>query len=192
MIPLYNTDGTAQSPLGFPMSQNRLAIPVWSYAMEIYPPARIIELGTNNGGFTTALAVHAWNIKARFVTYDLCEPNQKHSPLAKFLGVEFRVTDIWKAQAEIATNIALPGVTFMLCDGGNKALELEVFAKYLKPGDVIAAHDFWVPEPAGDASYWPWREITLEQGEAVARTYGLERWMPEYFEMAGWLVYRKP
>lgn len=195
LFPLYNTDGTAQAPLGFPMCQNRLAVPMWSYAMEVLPPARIIELGTLNGGFTTALAVHAWNIGTKVITYDRALPDEKFTPLGRFLGIEYRTGDIWALEQDIAANIALPGTTFMLCDGGDKPRELGAFATYLKPGDVIAAHDHTAPDgpkgPPGELAWWPWREIFVHQGQAVAHHFGLEPWMQDHFDMAGWLVYRK-
>jgi hypothetical protein len=49
MIPLFNLDGNSTRPLGMAMCQNRLAVPTWSYAMEIHPPARVLEIGSYNG-----------------------------------------------------------------------------------------------------------------------------------------------
>lgn len=34
------------------------------------------------------------------------------------------------------------GRALILCDGGNKIKEFKTFAQYLKPGDVIMAHDY--------------------------------------------------
>lgn len=195
MIPYYSVVGPT-SPLGFPMSQNRLAVPIWSYALETKPPARIVELGTNNAGFTTALAVHAWNIGARLVTYDLCAPDERIERLAKFLGVEFRTGDIWTFESEIAANIRLPGTTFVLCDGGDKARELATFAQYLKPGDVIAGHDYDACHevdptiPLNDRP-WQWCELRKSQGDVIAQVNDLEPFMQEHLDLAGWLAYVK-
>lgn len=208
MIPLYNAwytpDGVDENgkvrpcrPLGLEMSQNRIAVPTWSYAMELVPPARILELGSAGGGFITALAVHAHQIGARVVTYDVCQPNVRlndpQTGLARFLGVEFVVGDLWKAEAKIANLIRSPGTTYVLCDGGDKPRELATFAAYLKPGDVIAAHDY-VPDdgPQGDKVWWPCGEIKLEQGAAAAAKFGLEPFLQPYFDMAAWLAYRRP
>lgn len=190
MIPLFNTDGQSTSPLGLPMCQNRLAVPYWSWLMEVYPPARIIELGTYGGGFTTALGVHAWRIGAQVTTYDRMLPDERFLPLGKFLGIEFRHTDIWAAAPEITQKIQLPGVTYLLCDGGDKKLELATFGASLKPGDVIAAHDYSAPGSAGQ--WWPWGEVFAEDGAAAIAAHGLVPFHQEHFDHAGWLVLQRP
>lgn len=193
-IPLWDFGSPAAVPFGLPMCQNRAAIPTWSFAMERLPPARIIEIGTFAGGFATALALHASQIGAPLITYDLAIPNEKLQPLAESLGVRFRVGDMWTPELtnEIIQYIQSPGTTFLLCDGGNKPREMETFAPYLKPGDVIASHDYAPPDgPRGDDVYWPCGEITLEHGQKVAAANGLSPWMQEHFDIAAWLVYRK-
>lgn len=186
IIPPYNAVGNT-CPLGFPMQQNRLAVPTWSYAMECHPPARIIEIGSYNGGFTIAIGVHARQIGARVISYDVAQaPHESLAAMAEFLGIEFRTADVWTIEPEIAHLIALPGVTFVLCDGGNKKRELATFAKYLKPGDVIAAHDYVSP----GSVWWAWSEIGAEDGAAAASSCDLEPWLQEHFDTAGWLVFR--
>lgn len=190
ILPLYNTGSSPPCPLGFAMNQNRLAVPTWSYAMEIYPPARIIEIGTYNGGFTIAIGVHAHQIGARVVTYDVAKaPDARFAALAKFLEIEFRTANVWDVEAEIAQLIASPGVSYVLCDGGNKPRELSTFGRYLKPGDVIAAHDYMVA--GSHNAWWGWGEIRIEDGAAVAAAHDLEPWMQEHFDTAAWLTYRR-
>ena len=190
MIPLFEVAGKSTCPMGMPMSQNRLAVPTWSYAMEVLPPARIVELGTMNGGFTIALGLHAFHIGAKVTSYERSmAPSEHFAALGKFLGINFRdQVDIWACEAEIAALIAQPGITYMLCDGGDKPRELATFAKYLKLGDVIASHDYCC---APGSEFWPWGEITAAQGAAVADAHTLEPWLQNHFDMAGWLVYRK-
>ncbi len=197
-IPYYNTDGTSTCPLGFAMSQNRMAVPTWSHAFEIHPPRRVLELGTAGGGLTTALAVHAWNLepRAEVHTWDLCRPNEKYAPLAAFLGVQFHVADIWESEAEIRRLIASPGVTYLLCDGGDKARELATFASSCKPGDIIAAHDYNAvherdPSVPPSDRPWQWCEIRKAHGDVVAAANNLEPWRQEAFDDAGWMAFRK-
>lgn len=186
-IPPYDAVGPT-CPLGFPMQQNRHAVPTWSYAMECYPPTRIIEIGSYNGGFTTAIGVHAQQIGARVVSYDVAKaPHARLAALAQFLGIEFRTVDVWTLEKEIGQLIAGPGVTFVLCDGGNKRRELATFAQYLKPGDVIAAHDYVSP----GSVWWSWSEIRTEDGAAAVASHDLEPWLQEHFDIAGWLVFRR-
>lgn len=177
--------GTSTCPLGMPMCQNRLAIPMWSYAMEKYPPKRIIEIGTYGGGFITALAVHAWNISCEVITYDrMVAPDERFAEISHFLGIRFRTTDIWEAASEIAELIAAPGVTYVLCDGGDKIREMNTFARYLKIGDVIAAHDY---DPDGTRGCGA--EIDIDDVDAVG--LGLVPFFRDELAAAAWLSYRR-
>ena len=196
LFPLWNYDETGHdtgipvSPLGFITNQNRMAIPTWSYAMETYRPARIVEIGAYNGGFTCALAIHAYNIGARVYSFDRSEiPNAKYKALGDFLGIHWFVMDCFSEQgiSTIMDLVKLPGVTYLLCDGGNKVLEITTFAPFLKPGDVIAGHDYYVARP----DYWPRTELPIEQVEAALSSNSFVPFMQEYFDAAAWLVFRK-
>jgi hypothetical protein len=196
MIPLYETDGTSTMPLGMAMCQNRLAIPTWSYAMEKFPPARIVEIGTMNGGLTCALGVHAYHLGCKVTTYERSKaPDERFAALAAFLGITFRdQVDMWtlaEPGGEIHRLIAGPGRTFVLCDGGDKPRELATFARYLKAGDVIAGHDYSATNLPPEGHPWPWGELFAEQGSVVAEQNNLEPFMQEHFDYAGWLAYRK-
>ncbi len=193
-IPPYDLGvPVACSPLGLPMCQNRWAVPTWSYAMEVRPPARVVEIGTYSGGFACAIGLHASRIGARVVTYDVCLPDASLLGLAAHLGVEFRRGDVWELEGEIAALIAGPGVSFVLCDGGDKRRELDAFARYLKPGDVIAAHDYAADDGTGyENRWWGWGEIWRHHGEAIARERGIVPWMQDHFDTAAWLAYERP
>jgi len=207
MIPLFNMDGTSTMILGFAMNQNRLAVPTWSWAMEVYQPARIVELGSYNAAFATALGVHAWNlgrhapdgIGCKVITYDrMVAPDQRFAPLSAFLGVQCRKCDLYAPEtiAEITELVRSPGRTFLLCDGGDKKLEVNTYAGIIKPGDVIAGHDYnamaempHIPDPE---KWWPWHELTKDHvAEAVTKA-GLLPFHQDHFDMAGWLAYQKP
>lgn len=195
MIPLYGTNGESTKPLGMAMCQNRLAVPTWSYAMEVLPPARIIELGTYSGGLTIALGVHAYNLtpKAYVVSYERSKaPDERYAALGAFLGIRFRdQVDLWSCEREIAQLIQWPGTSYVLCDGGDKPRELATFAKYLKPGDVIAGHDYSAPNLPNENHPWPWSELRFDDVAFAVSEYRLEPWMQEHFDHAGWLAYRK-
>lgn len=196
-FPSWDFADCTAAPLGLPMCQNRMAIPTWSFAMERRPPARLIELGTYSGGFITALAVHAWWIGATVTTFDLAAPHETVAKLGRFLGVNYETVDMWKAEADIARMIQGPGTTYLLCDGGDKPRELVTFARYLKPGDVIAAHDY---DAAHEISSeirpgerpWPFSEVRLADGQRAAAEHGLVPWMQDHFDVAGWLAYERP
>lgn len=186
-LKLFELDGPTRT-MGFDMNQNRLAVPVWSYAMEQYCPQRIVELGSYNGGFTIALAFSGWTEGVSVYSFDLMEaPKEEWRDIAKFLGIAFYKGDIWDMpmRAIIQKLIESPGITFLLCDGGNKKEEFRTFAPFLKPGDVIAAHDF-------QSSWW---ESTVEvhpsDTEPVALDNALVLWQWDLFKLAGWVAYRK-
>lgn len=185
--PLYEIGGVSTCPLGMPMNQNRLAVPMWSYAMEKYPPQRIIELGTYNGGFTIALGLHAWNIGCQIDTYDRMEaPSVAFRPIAQALGIRFHQGDIWEQIPDIIELIRQPGVSYVLCDGGDKAREVQTLAPHLKVGDVIAAHDYM---PPGKHDTGCGSEIYVK--DVPARACDLEPFYQEHFDHAAWLAYRK-
>lgn len=190
LFPLVTIPGGTASPMGFPMCQNRLAVPTWSYAMEMYPPARIIELGSYNGGFTIAIGLHAYRIGAQVVSYDrMVAPSEDFEDIAAFLGIEFRLADIFAKADEIVSLIQGPGVTYLLCDGGDKTLEFNTFSQHIKPGDVIAAHDYMVDPSC--PTYWVCSEIRRDDVLSSVGSYDLEPFYQEHFDMAGWLAYRK-
>ncbi len=185
-IPPYDKDGKC-SPLGFAMCQSRLAAPVWSYAMEVYPPKQIVEIGSLNGGFTTAIGVHAYRIGCKVFSFDVCKaPNEDWKELSAFLGIDFIQEDVFKFSSVVESLIKQRGVTFLLCDGGNKPKEFNTFAKFLRSGDIIAAHDYCTGE-----GKWPWSEIKKSDVQATVKRENLEPFMQEYFDEVGWLVYKK-
>jgi len=171
------------------MSQNRLALPTWSYAMEKYPPTTIVELGTDCGGFTCALGVHAWRIKAQIHTFNLNPaPTSAFLPLSDLLPIAFHVGDCFDPAVtqKIADYIRVPGITYVLCDAGDKPREFNLFSQYLKPGDVIAAHDYYV-----DSKWWGWGEISKHQVVEAVEANNLVPFFQEHFDTAGWLAYKK-
>lgn len=196
LFPLWNYDKNGRSvsepvsPLGFITNQNRMAVPTWSYAMEKYPPARIVEIGAYNGGFTCALAVHAYNIGALVHSFDRqVIPNAKYEALGNFLSIRWYIMDCFSEEGIVMISelCRRPGVTYLLCDGGDKAKEMNLFAPFLKPGDVIGGHDYYVERQ----DWWGWEELRKPQVEEVLARHRFEPFLQEYFDVCAWLVYRR-
>lgn len=186
MIPHWLSESVNVNVMGYPMNQNRLAVPAWSYAMEVYPPQRIVELGSYNGGFTICLGFHARKIGCLIHSFDVMKaPTEGWEREAEFVNAGFYQMDVFANRDRIGHLIRDLGRTFLLCDNGKKIEEFNTFAKYLKPGDVIGAHDFMTP------CWQAGNEITISDVVQTVSQCGLTRWMPEVFDMAGWLVYRK-
>lgn len=180
--------------MGMPMCQNRMAVPTWSFAMERALPAQLVEIGTYSGGLATALALHALCIKATITTYDIAPPSEDIKPIGERLGVRFRTISCWDAEDEIRAIVQRPGPTFVLCDGGDKKREFAVFAKHLKVGDVIAAHDYDAGHEVGQEPMeraWPWSEIRREDVTTAVRENGLEPFMQVHMDLAGWLAFAR-
>lgn len=197
LFPLWNYDndgrdvGKCALSLGFVTNQNRMAIPTWSFAMEKYPPFRIVEIGAYNGGFTCALGVHAYNIGAKIYSFDRQQiPGDKYRAFADFLGISWFQMDCFSAEAIelIKKLVQSPGITYLLCDGGNKAREINTFAPFLKPGDVVGGHDYFLE---GRHDLWGWTELTKEQVTPTLKEHDFEPFMQEFFDVAAWLVFRK-
>lgn len=190
MIPLFNETGPCSEFLGFIACQNRMAIPAWSYAMELLRPKTVIELGTYDGGFSVPLAIACKNFGARFVTYDRNAYNLNLIWWFQILAIDFRLrADILDADSikEISAFIQSPGVTFVLCDAGDKKREFNVMAEYLKSGDVVGAHDFMDP----GTKFWRSCEVQHKDVVEACARWNLAPFNHEIFEQAAWLVKRK-
>lgn len=177
--------------LGFPMSQNRRAIPAWSYFFEIFSPRHVVEVGSSLGGMSCLLAIACRATSAHFLTLDISErisPDTKRilADVAGRDGTFVQLDALSEAGKKMISNIvSREGRSAILCDGGNKTEEFRTFAAFLKPGDVIAAHDF------GAKPSWPWQEIRIEDVADVLEKQNLQRFMEDVFEDSGWLVCRK-
>lgn len=186
MIPAFNINGPNSQFLGFPMLQNRFAVPAWSYLFEKWKPVLLIEIGTWTGGFTCCLGI-AGKLHG-FVVHSVDRGQQCEDlrPWFNFLGIIYHRADIKTELPALAALVQrCPGHVAILCDGGDKPGEFRAFADVLRNGDVIAAHDY-----TGDDD-WPWQEITMPQiAESVAKNR-LKPFFPSVFANTGWLVMRK-
>jgi len=103
-----------------------------------YSITEAIELGTYQGG--SALVMADAGIKV--VTYDNVNLVEE-----KDNRIEYRVADVFEKESEIKALIGQSGLKMLFCDNGNKKKEINTFAKYLKTGDILVAHDYideWV------------------------------------------------
>lgn len=190
MIPAFEHHPNCRF-LGFPMSQNRYAVPAWSYLLEVVQPKRIIEIGTSVGGMSCLLALAARKTGATFDTFDVgFTVDSNTAILLSNLcgdGRGFHRNDVFDdlVFGGLTVGIRDEGLSLILCDGGNKVKEFRTFAPFLKSGDIIAAHDF------GGREFWPWEEIRIEDVSDVIEKENLVRFMEDVFENTGWLVCRK-
>lgn len=80
-------------------------------------------------------------------------------------------------------NIQGEGRTVLFVDGGNKKIEFNCLAEYIKPGDIILAHDYVCTKEEFINDYkdkiWDWGEITEEGIEESCKKYNLQPFMEE-------------
>lgn len=144
---------------------------------------RIIEIGTGTGAFTYFLASYQ---SAPVFTFDIVMP--VHIEKLRRIGVAFMVMNVFAREHIIAEIIAKPGRTLLLCDGGDKAREINTFAKYLYDGDVIMAHDYALTKADFEANhYWRSLEVVYENVRETCEQKNLKPFWPNRMLRIGWL-----
>ena len=95
----------------------------------------------------------------------------------------------------LAAEVAKPGRTVVLCDNGNKVLEFNLFATYLKPGDFIFTHDYAHSQAYFEThiqeKIWNWLEIEYKDIEAAVKQNGLYPFMQPEFQKVVWACFMK-
>jgi cephalosporin hydroxylase len=137
----------------------------------------IVELGTSWGGFTVVM--HEALPNAEIHTFDLFnkrEPNFKwfetYTKNIRF----YRDVDVLKEiNKDVANLLKQRRVHKLLyCDNGDKPKEVDLYAKYLQPGDFIAVHDY-------NTEY---HRDMVDKNSHIKNNF--EPWNHEIFEKNGW------
>lgn len=141
---------------GIPMQQSWRDIALWERIIPLVDPAAVIELGAYCGGLSVYLALQARQRNFDLFTYDLHVRPEQCNRVARMVGLPgmFRQIDAWSeaGQAEIQGVIddAENHPLLLLCDGGDKAYEVNLYLPRLQPGDVLGVHDWGAEIAAGD------------------------------------------
>jgi cephalosporin hydroxylase len=160
-----------------------------SLLLDTIKPRNIVEFGTGVGGLSVLIGLWAKMNGANFRTYDKSDQRQRPD-IFEALGIRFSEKDVFSHLDEIAGHIQQGGVTLVLCDDGDKPKEIETFAKYLKSGDFIMAHDFIQNDSTHDRiipTYWSWRESSEKNGVDS----GLTPVYQQLLEYTVWGCFRK-
>lgn len=191
--PLYHLTGPYNMRIQeFEMSQNLIAPAAWALAIMRHKPTMIIEIGTDKGGFSNLLSSFVAHYGGEFHTMDIRNGGDENQyPL--YGQSTFHQWNCFEHYEEIRQMIQKHGLCFVLCDGGDKKKELEVFSKCLKAGDVVACHD-WIDEtvPNYSPDYWGCCEVQTKHIQATIDKHGLIDFMPEWFQFSAWCVKQKP
>ena len=103
---------------------------------------RIVEIGTHTGGMALYLGMEAVRMGIEFHTWDIeKQTTEDTDKILNKLGVIQHIGDAFEKESEIMEMISKEP-TYLLCDGGNKHREVEMFAKYLPENSIISTHDY--------------------------------------------------
>lgn len=148
-------------------------------------PVRILEIGTGHGGFSLFLrnSLNEMGLAETTIkSFDVIE--RECYDALRSRGMEVSVQNLFDSSYSeleekelIETYIQSPGVSLVLCDGGNKKMEFNILSALLKEGDFIMAHDY-----APNLQYfdehirgkrWDWFEIEDSHIEKACITINL-------------------
>ena len=151
---------------------------------------RVIEIGTATGGFIRAVRDLT---NAEIITYDVIET--KHKATLEENNISVNVQSVFEDYDTVEDYISRKGQTLVLCDGGNKIKEFEVFSRILKSGDIIMAHDYSRDENLYQAyiknHVWRWCEIQYKDIALPVADNNLEPYMTDEFQEAVWTCWKK-
>lgn len=151
---------------------------------------RVLEIGTATGGFIRAVRDLT---NAEIITYDVIET--KHKATLEENNISVNVQSVFEDYDTVEEYISGKGQTLVLCDGGNKIKEFEVFSRILKSGDIIMAHDYSRDENLYQAyiknHVWRWCEIQYKDIALSVSQNNLEPYMTDEFQEAVWTCWKK-
>jgi hypothetical protein len=184
---------------GLLMGQNQQALPAFDTIFKTLeragnPLRRIIELGTSHGGLSVYLQLYCLVSGAQLVTYDRPGFVPTYIELFGRLGVDYRAADVLGDAAtitEIGALLSAPGRCMLLCDNGDKVREFALYARFLKPDDLILAHDYCENREVFQAAFhnkkWSFCEITEADIHLACRDYHLSPFLQEVMAPAAWV-----
>lgn len=192
-IPAWNKRGHTVFR-GLVAMQSDAAFPSLEIFFEEHKLDTIIEIGTAFGGWAMFLKTQADKMGGHFVTYDIRDIALGYEAFAQ-AGIDFRKKDCFKFENEVAELITNGGRVALMCDGGNKINEINTFAKHLKSGDFIFAHDYAPSKEFFDANIkghiWDWCEIWDAPIQDALAAANVEKYRPEFFQACAWYCGRK-
>lgn len=170
-------------------------------------PSRILEIGTFNGGLTLMLSdiLDINKILCNILTYDINDVPKLKEIFYNKNNINIKTENIFcnnyinfknnQIQYDIYNYIQQPGVTLVLCDGGNKISEFNLLSPAIKTNDFIMAHDY-----APDIDYfnnhmnnkiWHWHEIHDSDIQSSINDHNLSPYMRDMMLSVAWACFKK-
>lgn len=166
-------------------------------------PSQVLEIGTSYGGLTMLirdLLNEEGLVDTDLRSYDVMDTNRYWllNDIENGAKIDFRIKNVFNhiyddliEPEEIKSYIQRDGVTIILCDGGSKKNEFRILSRFLKPGDIIMAHDYSPSteyfEECIKNKIWNWHEIQDSDIEESVKNYNLEPYMQEEFQKVVWV-----
>lgn len=181
--------------MGHAAQQSHNAYQIFYDFLSEVKPKRILEIGTSLGGFTTFLRICCddLSLDTSIRSYDIHRHPWYDSIIAK--NIDIRVENIFtdgyaSCNSEVVDYIQQDGTTIVLCDGGWKIGEFNLFAKHIKQKDYILAHDYSFSKEVYERDIqnkiWNWCEITEKDIAQACVDNNLIPYKAEEFGNAVW------
>lgn len=157
---------------------------------------QIIEIGTNRGGLSILLSDIAPE-NCQILTLDINSGFLQFNPKDYEHNLTFMERDCLAAGKQLVTSwIQKDGQSMLLCDGGSKNKEFNLYSQYLKPNDIILLHDY-IDNPdiwtESCLKYkWPSSpESSMAAIKKSVKQYGLEEYQYDYACCHLWGCFKK-
>lgn len=126
----------------------------------------IIEIGFHRGGFTLWLHQNK-NKDTKLIAYDVTFDHKQ----VDNDEIDFRIGNCFSDEIidEIKDLIKSGGRTLLLCDGGSKEREFNLYSQFLKKNDVIMCHDYSHEQ----SEYDVWSKETIWNSPPESRYSGI-------------------
>lgn len=178
-----------------PVHQNGYVGDVFRALFRTFQPHKVLEIGTADGGLTILLRDLLDEAGLKATDLWTCDPSVRERPHLLHPGITYYAVDALNSTVlEYYVKYA-EGPVLILCDGGDKPAEFNRYAAYLRPGDVIMAHDY---APNNRYFYdimvdrhWNWWEIQDSEIAEPCDRYKLLPFMQDEFQRVAWLCRRK-
>jgi hypothetical protein len=177
---------------GLRAEQSRNIFRALDVLSEYENPSQIIEIGASSGGFTKILEDHPISKNAKIYSIEL----KAFNPNAVYSDKVIQINgDCFHLEESIGNTIKKDGTTLFFCDGGDKNLEINIFSKYLKVGDLIFGHDYAPTREYWERNLknkiWDWHETWDSAIEETCIKYNLLPFLETEFSMAVWKSLKK-
>lgn len=133
-----------------------------------HQPLVVVELGTDEGGFSGWLAdlVAPWG--GYVFTFDI-KKKWKPTLLSDFPNLRYTEADVLSGIHPLVAALVSEPRAFLYCDNGNKQREVELYAPFLREGSLLGVHDYnteirgaWVEPHVAALGYKPERHDLME------------------------------